>query len=298
MIGARSRSKGASALNVEAFLGAAALIGVAAVAAAEVWLRRCGFIDFPLYDADPVLGYVPKPNTRGRLFNRADWAFNELSMGVAEPFRATSPSTLLVGDSLVFTSAQIPQARKLGPLLQARLGHPVWPIGAGSWALQNELAWLHSHPQALACDTVVVIVNSGDFQDASVWRDPLMHPRRRPRSALWFLVRKKLHKPYLPPFAYPTPEQEAEWGGSLDRFLAAYKGRVIFVLYPNKPEIETGEDKFGPIRRRLAGRAEILDVRPHWRAEYFLDWTHPTERAYPLLAELIAAKVEEVRRAA
>lgn len=283
-------------------LAGAAALGAAGVIAADIAARQLGFIDFPTYVADSELGYIPRPNQRGRLRSsprrpRAPWAFNELSMGVAEKFEPKPGSILLLGDSIVFTSATTPQPNKLGPLLQKRLDKPVWPVGAGSWGLTNELAYLQRNPQVLACETLVVIVNTGDFQDRSVWSDPIRHPLHRPLWATLYLLRKMRHRPFLPPFEFPSPAQEGEWGGLLDWLFATYKGRVVFVLYADKDDVKGGPDKFEAIRRRLAGRAEIFETLPHWKIEYYRDNMHPTDAAYPILADLIATQLER-RRAA
>ena len=48
---------------------------------AEAGLRLAGVIDFPVYDTDEVIGYIPAPNQRGEFLNRNRWQINERSMG-------------------------------------------------------------------------------------------------------------------------------------------------------------------------------------------------------------------------
>jgi hypothetical protein len=55
-------------------LGAALVIGTLA---AEVGVRMAWFVDFPLYDADASIGYIPKANQRGNFLNKNDRVINE-----------------------------------------------------------------------------------------------------------------------------------------------------------------------------------------------------------------------------
>lgn len=80
-------------------------------------------------------------------------------------------------------------------MLQDRLGHPVWPIAANSWALRYELTYLNTHLEVLACSTVVIVSNTGDYQDPSVWRSDLTHPRHRPRLGSLYILRKTAFGP-------------------------------------------------------------------------------------------------------
>ena len=48
-------------------------------------------------------------------------------------------------------------------------GVTVWPIGAGSWSVANELAYLDANPEVVAgADRLVFIVNYADIQSGSV----------------------------------------------------------------------------------------------------------------------------------
>ncbi len=279
---------GRPAIRVAVVSGALLLI-------VEISLRVFGVLNFPLWRADPVLGYIPAPNQHGKLFNSADWVFNEHSMGVAAPFKATSDCTILIGDSLVFSDSKNGQPNKLGPLLQGRLHAPVWPIAANSWALQNELTYLLTRPEVQACPTIVIVSNSGDYQEPSVWKSELTHPRSRPLLGSLYVARKLLFTPPVEPFAWPTPAQEAQWGGSLDRFLAAYHGRLLFVLYPTKEELEKHIDRFGPFRAYLRGRAETFDLGPYWSADAYQDIIHPKWGWDPRFADLIAMALARPR---
>jgi hypothetical protein len=43
-----------------------------------------GMTDFPVFERSAATEYLPAPNQSGALLNKNDWAFNDLSMGVAE----------------------------------------------------------------------------------------------------------------------------------------------------------------------------------------------------------------------
>ena len=104
----------------------------------EIAIRISGIIDFPLYDADNHIGYIPKPNQSGSFLRTHDWQFNSLSMGASE-FKPsdTVVDTLLIGDSVVLGGNPYKQSDRLGPQLQKIRGGNVWPISAGSWGLRN-----------------------------------------------------------------------------------------------------------------------------------------------------------------
>lgn len=91
------------------------------------------------------------------------------------PAFAPNPArdVLLVGYSLVLGGNQFRAPERLGPSLQALMQAyssdvNVWPIAPGSWALRNELAYLHLNPQ---------VPSSADFEAASSWCCELKHPR-------------------------------------------------------------------------------------------------------------------------
>ena len=129
----------------------------------------------PLYKADNQLGYIPAPNQSGAFLHSRQWRFNEYSMGSAafepDPRRF---NILLVGDSIVLGGNPLNQSDRLGPQLEKLSGWQVWPVSAGSWALQNELAYLRTHPDVLQrVDAVAIVSNSGDFGEPSSWASPV-----------------------------------------------------------------------------------------------------------------------------
>lgn len=156
----------------------------------ELFLRIA--LDFPLYNADSVVGYWLKPRQHGVfLFNR-DWSFNDDSMGVEHNFEATRNfDLLLVGDSIVLGGNPLRQKDKLGPTLSRETGWSVWPISAASWAMQNELTFLSRHDEMLKrVDGIVFVFNSGDFGAPSSWASEITHPRKYPKSYIWYAFEK------------------------------------------------------------------------------------------------------------
>lgn len=62
----------------------AAIAVVAAVlllALAEFALRLAGVTDFPTYETDDTIGYIPAPAQSGAFLNKNRWQVNERSMG-------------------------------------------------------------------------------------------------------------------------------------------------------------------------------------------------------------------------
>lgn len=253
-------------------------LGLAGLLAVEVGVRAVGAVDFPTYDANPVTGYIPTADTAGRLLGR-DWAFNEHHMGVSAPFAPTSATdVVLIGDSLVYGTSAYRQNQRLGPNLQALSGVTVWPIGAGSWSIANELAYLDTHPDVVAnADRLVLIVNYADIQPRSVWKSDLVHPRRPPLWALAYLVEKKL---FQPPSDAARFGEEAPVLADWRAFTARYGRRIDVILYPDKAML-TDPVKLTAYRDRLALLAapnvvfHDLTRDPRWTTDDYMDSIHP-----------------------
>ena len=151
----------------------------------EVGLRTSGIIDFPLYDANSIIGYIPKPSQNGSFLNKNVWQFNSLSMGASEFKPTNTIDTLLIGDSVVLGGNPYRQEDRLAPQLQLETKLPIWPISAGSWGLRNELIYLKLHPEVVnSVDRFIFVLNSGDFDKASSWSCEITHPRSYPILAL------------------------------------------------------------------------------------------------------------------
>ncbi|MFN3547628.1 MAG: hypothetical protein ACK4U0_09065 [Mesorhizobium sp.] len=257
---------------------------------AEIGVRTAGFVDFPLYLADSRIGYIPIPNQSGSFMNSNDWAFNELSMGTPEPFNPSPIETdiLLIGDSVVFGGNPYKQGDRLGPQLARATGDAVWPISAGSWALQNQLNYLADHPEVVqAVDQIVFLLNGGDFGEPTSWRTDLTHPRSQPLSAVAYLATKYI----LKPTAQPTPAEmivpTRDWRGDLVSFAATTTVPITVVIYPDRDGLDD-----------LSAAAELPDLGvdriisigddSRWSKSLYRDAIHPTPEGTGVLATIIA----------
>lgn len=272
---------------------------VLAGGSAELAARLSGIADVPLYVAGGELGYIPAPNQSGAFLDRNDWVFNELSMGTAQPFLPDPTcNVLLVGDSIVLGGNPYRDADKLGPQLESRIRCRVWPISAGSWALLNEVAYLELHRSDVVerVQHIVIVSNSGDFAEPSIWHSDLTHPRARPASAFVYALRRYVLS--SDEAAAPAPP-DRDWTAQWRRRLADLLGRVaaptVVVLYPDRSEqVEPSlrEAHLGGPRVGLqqAGVKTLVELGadPRWTAALYRDDIHPTVEGTGILADIVA----------
>src|SRR5579864_1123682 len=115
----------------------------------EFAVRASGLTDFPLYNVDSEIGYLPAPNQQGSFLHKHSWAYNDRSMGVASAWNpAGHTNILLIGNSIVSGGNPFDQKEKLGPLIQETIGdtYALWPISAGGWTNINEIVYLNRNP--------------------------------------------------------------------------------------------------------------------------------------------------------
>lgn len=276
--------------------------GIALAVLVEVGIRISGIADFPLYDADSQIGYIPKPSQTGDFLRKNHWQFNSKSMGALEFSPSNAIDNLLVGDSVVLGGNPFRQEDRLGPQLSRMIGQPVWPIAAGSWALRNELTYLRIHPEVVKnVDRIIFVLNNEDFDQASSWSCEKTHPRSHPILASVYAFRKYVwdwetcgqisDKFLVPP---------GNWKPELHQFLSGEQARtkqIIFFLYPNKSEV-LGEKSLGvdlephaqeiinesstPVSVYSVGR----DAR--WKSDLYRDSIHPSVAGNRILAEIIS----------
>lgn len=260
---------------------------IALLALVEFEIRRSGLGDRPLYRANSLIGYIPYPSQRGKFANSVDWSFNERSMRNAGPFRPdpSARDILLVGDSLVFGKHY--ELETPGPEMAKASGARVWPIAAPSWALANQLTYLEINPDiARDVDDIVFVVNSGDLGPASNWVNDFMHLRAKPHSYAFYWLGSQFLM---------------GWGGSaipvadrgpladrLERLRGQTKARILFLYYPSKDELQTGEPcSFAPQElRKYPGYCLAQD--PEWSVDFYEDEIHPRADASPLLGRAMA----------
>lgn len=272
----------------------AALVACAFACGAEIAVRASRVDDVPLYRADNHIGYIPAPNQSGAFIWTHRWAFNALSMGTDRPFTPHVPgSILLVGDSLVLGGNPYRAEDRLGPQLERVTGRRVWPIGAGSWALQNELQYLQDHPDVVAgVDRVVIVSNSGDFGSPSAWANELTHPRRRHWSSAWQLWLKYAWPSTIPAVPEALRVRPRNVQTQLNDLASRVRRPVIVMIYPNRAE-EQNAARCGfavPAMLRIP-KVRIFCVKPAraWTASLYRDEIHPDADGMATLAHLIAA---------
>lgn len=284
------------------------VVVVAALAlAAEFALRLMGVINFPLFDANARIGYIPRPQQIGVFAGRTAWEFNERSMGTWRPFEPGNNDIVLVGDSIVFGGTKHRSFERLGPQLELATGTMVWPISTPSWALQNELQYLLDNPDVLAAaGRLVIVVNKEDFGNPASWRSDLTHPRSRPRSALVYLIRKAfarwIYKRKLP-FKDQYRVPSASYIAMFRDVAAQVRKPIDVVFYAHRADFVAGNYRAAAALDDLAREGAVIHLATtadNWSADFYEDTVHPTPEGLRRLATTIATALgyQTVRRLA
>jgi len=270
---------------------------------AEAIVRGFGLVDFPLYDVDPVLGYVPKASQSGSFLNKNSWQFNSLHMSSLEFIPTKNRNILLVGDSVVLGGNSYRQEDRLGPQLNKIGLGEIWPISAGSWALLNQLAWLKKNPEVVnIVDDIVFVLNSDDFSEASSWRCELTHPTSKPPIALVYLFKKYIYsfgecdKPLSEWLKVMPGDVELEF----KLFALNHTDKIIVFLYPDLAEMNNEELRSLRVIEQVeffsnSGVFNVFDISadPLWSTQYYRDGIHPTSQGNQVLSKIIARKLNE-----
>jgi hypothetical protein len=265
----------------------------------EVLVELLGFVDVPIYQANNQIGYIPAPNQAGAFMRSHTWRFNEYSMG-AGPFKPNSKrfNLLLIGDSLVLGGNPLSEPERLGPQLEKLTGWQVWPISAGSWAMQNELTYMRQHPSILdKMDAIVILSNSGDFDVPSSWASDLTHPLQHPFPSIIYLVRKYLIHPSIPPHA--SPEMQVllrDWQYDLHEISYQFKKPIYVFMYPNLAEFHDGvkrqnqlDSKIPLVQVPLGKTAKIYKIMDdsNWNETLYRDDIHPSGAGNSVLVRMM-----------
>lgn len=271
---------------------------VTALLLAEGTIHISGVLDYPLYEADNEIGYILAPNQAGAFLRTNDWVYNEHSMGTG-PFKP-DPSrfnVLLVGDSLVMGGNRLAQAERIGPQLEKRSGWQVWPIGASSWAMQNELTYLRQHPEILEqVDAVAFLSNSEDFGEPSSWAFESRNPRSHPLSGLAYMTRKYLMKEEQPPVQPELKVQKRDWHADLTAFAQGFDKPIFLFAYPTVQELHDKQlmaDQLDAVITGIKDRAgsdiEVFKVADseQWKPDLYRDDIHPTGQGNAVLANIV-----------
>lgn len=267
----------------------AALAGMALLAGTEAVVRATSPDDLILWEADPDIGYQPRPNQRG-----AGWEFNSHSMAAPAFEPSDRVDILLLGDSLVFDTGPEPIAQQISQLT----GAAVWPAAAGSWALLNELAWVEANrPVAEYVDAAIFVLNAEDFGERSVWRSPAEHPIRPPASFALHQIHSRARRTSLW-HAVAEPDRTPDsmlWSAPLSHFCSR-SPRTIFFLYPRRHEEAWPEFVATRSLELLAAcpGAVVIDVSPEWSDAYYADHIHPTQEGQVALAQFISSAAKPI----
>lgn len=255
---------------------------------AEALVQLSGLVDVPIYKGDNEIGYIPAPNQKGAFMRSHTWRFNEYSMG-AGPFKpdAKKFNVLLVGDSVVLGGNPLAEPERLGPQLEKITGWQIWPISAGSWAMQNELTYLRQHPAILEkMDAIAVVSNSGDFEIPSSWASDLTHPLHHPFPGLIYLARKYVFYPTIPPkIELEMQVAFRDWQYDLQELSKTFKKPIFIFMYPTKAELHDRvkmeillDSKIPLIQKNLGEAAKIHKVvsDSSWKETLYRDDVHPS----------------------
>ena len=202
---------------------------------------------------------------------------------------------------MVFGGNLYRQNEKLGPQLQSALPQPaqVWPIAAGSWALRNELAWLSANLGVVEqMSAIVLVVNSGDFAEASSWSCELTHPTHKPAFALGYLFEKYVYtfRPCdgLTPSALKVPPGDLR--KELQVFLSGRADKVLFAWYPDKAEQAdvtlrkaTQDAQLALLQSAGANPKNLVSIADdkRWTAAIYKDGIHPLPEGNQVLAQVL-----------
>jgi hypothetical protein len=281
----------------------------------EMVVRISGFADFPIYNRDDQIQYLPQPNQRGAFLDWNDWYFNDKSMPIPRNWDPDlRPNILLIGNSIVAGGDSFRQADKLSSQLQMHLGlRPVvWPLAAGRWRQPNEIAYLNRHPEiAGKVDYLVWEYMAGGLSRPTPWGGEYQFPTHRPICATCNVLRRYLLPviipsifPGTPPITgRPDPKFAAEFKvelTTLSRNIDRSHPGLIW-LYPTRAQFDTarrGQDWL-PERRLIADIARtnglrIIDIAsdPTWsRTLYRGDGVHPTVEGTKVLGSILADEI-------
>lgn len=289
--------------------------GILLIGAAELTLRYLRYDEFPVYDVDAKIGYLPKPNQAGCFMGRYCWALNENSM-LNEPWVPDREHGILViGDSLVWGEVRMAPGDKLGACLQSLVGgrYRIWSVGAGGWSNLNEVEYLNRNTDVTRnIHGLVWIANAGDFSYRSLWASDYTHPRQRPPFLLGYLAGKMAipRLKHFLPASFQIQEQEegsdaevsAEaaqelrgWLKSAPRDLLQHS---LFVWYPGAAELKARSPATSHLLSAVrtiveVGGLKFFDLRgeARWRSDCYRDPIHPSAEGDRVLAAVLQAQL-------
>jgi hypothetical protein len=267
----------------------------------EIGARLTRITDFPIYEANNKIGYIPKASQQGKFLWSHNWTFNEYHMGADTFNPSNAEDILLIGDSIVLGGNPLKESERLGPTLQRKINRAVWPISAGSWSMRNQLIYLNGHPDVVKkIDTFIFVWNSGDFDQASSWSCEITHPKQPPISAFLYAFQKYVYS-FKKCNGEIKPEYlvaSGDWHNELKGFInsAAMKNKkVVAYLYPDINELKDSYLMKQMLDSHIdevheAGIKNVISVGydPRWGLSNYRDGIHPSGVGNRMLADIIA----------
>ncbi len=288
--------------------------GLALLVAAEVIVRGVGLVDFPVYAVDSQVGYYPQPNQAGRLMQKRHWVFNDRSMGIAAPWKATDKTDiLLIGNSVVLGGTPYDQPAKVTPLMQSQLAATcaVWPVATGGWSAVNALNFLERNTDIVdGNDFFVWEYMAHGLTRPTAWLGEAKFPTHTPLWAGGYVMHKWLDEWIASPPAQ-VPATAATVADNYQRFEAMLsrlaraghrRGSGIVLLYPDRNQLAGARLglEWMPERPRIERMARdhgllIVDVasQPQWTDTLYRDDVHPTPQGNAVLAGILVRAVRQ-----
>ena len=271
------------------WLVAATLVIAGGIVALELWLRRSGVLDVPLFRFDDDGTYRAAPNQSGSFMGRHEWRYDRRGMRFSGEAVNLAGATILVGDSVVDGGNRIGQPQTLPALLAAELDETVYPVAARGWALANELAALTAMPRWEQAKRLILVINSGDFATHGSMPDRFIFPRRRPLLALpWLVARQVRRKLVRSPSDPHRPELHAQTIADFGAIATQFGGPVTIVRYPMKGEHPAADPRFAELHAAAPGSTLLdLGAAPKWGDDCYSDHIHPSAKGLMVLARFI-----------
>ncbi|MFZ1963569.1 MAG: SGNH/GDSL hydrolase family protein [Roseiarcus sp.] len=288
-----------------------------AAIAVELALRAAGLVDFPMYELDREIAYIPKANQSGSFLDRNDWYFNDKSMPIARNWDPSlHPNVFLIGNSIVMGGNPYRQQDKLVAKIQKRLGERpvVWPIAAGGWTQLNEMAYLARHPEvATDADYIAWEYMGGGLSGTTPWFGEYVFPTHKPVYLTWYFLRRYVLPRIFGSFVFSElPVTGSAQDINVDKFDVAVAEithgggqarKGIIWLYPTAAQLEEAKEgkEWLPERPQIEKIANkyglrIVDIasNPEWNAALYRDGgVHPNVEGNEVLASILVSEFDK-----
>ena len=279
---------------------AAIVVFFCAVLTAEIFFRRAGFGEFPLYTISEPAGYRMRSSQRGVFRRRHSWAYDLHGMRFEAPLTSLANINVLLGDSIVEGGLGLGQSETLAYQLQAASGETVYPIACPGWALSNALSMFTSFDGWQEAKRLLLVINTDDFDTIASASNELSFPTKYPWCLTLWLARRYLYRRNL--WRWPDRDIEAVSHNSAivraenqTRFreiAEIFRGKIIIVRYPRLNEDPRKESFFDTLKGSTKNVAMIdIDIATIWSEECYADDIHPNGLGVELLSRLLLEKV-------